>query len=58
MTLRNIGHIINSPKVNEKIQFELQEYQQLNYDAFIHEFTRIVVSFLMICLSFILQNNL
>lgn len=44
MTLRNIGNIIDSPKLNEKIQFELQEYQQLNYDSFVHEFTRIAVS--------------
>lgn len=43
MTLRNIGSIIDSPKINEKIQFELQEYQQLNYDSFVHEFTRIAV---------------
>lgn len=52
MTLRNIGNIMDAPKLNEKIQFELQEYQQLNYDAFAHEFARIAVSydsFTMLC---------
>ena len=44
MTLRNIGSIIGVPKLNEKIQLELQEYQQLNYDTFVHELTKIVVS--------------
>lgn len=43
MTLRNVGSIIEVPKLNEKIQCELQEYQQLSYDAFVHDFVQIVV---------------
>jgi hypothetical protein len=43
MTLRNIGNIMEVPKLNEKIQLELQEYQQLNYDSFVHDFVRIAV---------------
>lgn len=45
MTLRHIGNIIEVPKLNEKIQLELQEYQQLNYDAFVFDFAKIAVSY-------------
>lgn len=45
MTLRHIGNIIEVPKLNEKIQLELQEYQQLNYDAFVHDIAKIAVGF-------------
>lgn len=43
MTLRHVGNIIEVPKLNEKIQLELQEYQQLSYDAFVHDFIQIAV---------------
>ncbi|KAG5684005.1 hypothetical protein PVAND_013258 [Polypedilum vanderplanki] len=41
MTLRNIGNILGANQLNTKIQNDLQEYQQLSYDSFIHEFIRI-----------------
>lgn len=44
MALRNIGNILGVSELNEKIHLELQEYQQLNYDHFVHEFIRTAVS--------------
>lgn len=44
MTLRHIGYILNANELNKKIQNDLQEYQQLNYDSFVYEFIRIAVS--------------
>jgi hypothetical protein len=50
MSVRNIGNILGANQLNAKIQNDLQEYQQLNYDSFIHEFIRIAVSYYHITL--------
>lgn len=42
--MRFMGDLLNTKELNEKIQYELQEFHQLNYDSFIHDFTRIAVS--------------
>ncbi|XP_070495465.1 maestro heat-like repeat-containing protein family member 1 isoform X2 [Chironomus tepperi] len=42
IALRNVSNILGAKQLNEKIQLELQEYQQLNYDHFIHELIRII----------------
>lgn len=43
LTMRHVGELLETEQLNDKIQYELQEFRQLNYDSFIHDFTRIAV---------------
>lgn len=38
-----MGDLLNCQQLNEKIQYELQEFHQLNYDSFIHNFVQFSV---------------
>lgn len=44
MTIRHMGELLEAKQLNTKIQYELEEGHQLNYDSFIHEFAKIAVS--------------
>lgn len=39
-----MGVLLEAKQLNERIQFELEDMHQLNYEKFIHDFTRITVS--------------
>lgn len=41
-----MGDLLNCKQLNEKIQYELQEFHQLNYDTFVHDFVQFAVSLL------------
>lgn len=55
--MRHMGELLESKQLNEKIQYELQEFRQLNYESFVHDFVRLAVSFLLsqISSNFILK---
>lgn len=38
-----MGDLLNCKQLNEKIQYELQEFHQLNYESFIHNFVQFSV---------------
>lgn len=40
-----MGSLLDAKQLNEKIQYELQDFHQMNYDTFIHDFARITVKF-------------
>lgn len=42
--MRHMSDLLGVKELNEKIQYELQEFRQLNYEMFLHEFVRITVS--------------
>jgi hypothetical protein len=44
LTMRFMGDLLDTKQLNERIQYELQDFRQLNYDSFVHDFTRIAVS--------------
>lgn len=44
MTLRYMGDLLEAKQLNARIQIELEECHQLNYDTFIQEFTKLAVS--------------
>lgn len=45
LTLQFMGDLLGTRDLNEKIQYELQEFRQLNYETFIQDFIRIAVRF-------------
>ena len=44
MTLRQVCAILNAPKVNGMVQRHLLEYAQLDYDYFIADLIKLIVS--------------
>ena len=44
LTLQFMGDLLGTRDLNEKIQYELQEFRQLNYETFINDFIRTAVS--------------
>lgn len=46
LTLRNVGELLDAKELNIRIQYELEEFHQLNYETFVHDFTKIAVSYL------------
>jgi hypothetical protein len=44
--MRHMAELLDSKELNIKTQYELQEFRQLNYETFIHDFARISVNFL------------
>lgn len=44
ITLRKVCVLISAPKVNSMVQSHLLDYGQLNYDIFINDFIKIIVS--------------
>lgn len=47
LTMRFMGDLLDTKQLNDKIQYELQEFHQLNYDTFVQDFTRIAVSLIV-----------
>lgn len=56
--MRHVGDLFEKRQLNDKIQYELQEFKQLNYESFVHEFTKIAVSFIERSKNFIIIGNL
>lgn len=42
--MRHMGELLDAKQLNDKIQYELQEFRQVNYESFVHDFTRTAVS--------------
>lgn len=51
--------LLNSAKkLNEKVEENLEEFYQLNFDVFMQEFVQLVVRFFIVCFSSFLNLKL